>query len=128
MSGKIKITIGTTEFTADLLPTPTAQAVRAALPLTGSLHRWGREVYFSIPIQAELEPEADDLVQPGDLAFWPVGQAFCLFWGPTPASTGEEIRAASAVNVFGRLHGDPARLDALEGDADIRVENFKPDE
>lgn len=107
---QIFIEVERTQFRAELSDTRTAQAVAAALPIEGRASRWGGEIYFSIPVEAELEPDARDVVEPGELAFWPPGRAFCVFFGPTPASTGKEPRAASPVNILGRIEGDLTSL------------------
>jgi hypothetical protein len=95
---------------AELTDTSTARAIAAALPIEGRASRWGGEIYFSIPVEAGLEADARDVVGPGELGFWPPGRAFCIFFGPTPASAGKEPRAASPVNVVGRIEGDLASL------------------
>src|SRR5262247_1259861 len=83
----------------------TARAIWDALPIEAAAQTWGDEIYFRIPV-ALPEDDAREVVARGDLGYWPPGQAFCIFFGPTPASRGEEIRPASAVNVFGRVVGD----------------------
>jgi hypothetical protein len=77
-----------------------------ALPIEASAQRWGGEIYFSIAVDAELEEDSREVLQAGELAFWPPGNAFCIFFGPTPASQGNDIRAASAVNIIGKMKGD----------------------
>lgn len=88
---------------AELYNTPTGQSVWAALPVTAPVMTWGDEFYFGISAEAELETEASDVVDIGVLAYWPTMPAFCVFFGPTPVSHGQEARAASPVNVFGKL-------------------------
>lgn len=83
----------------------TARAVWDALPIEGRASTWGDEIYFSIPVEAEAE-NPKEVVDMGDLGYWPPGSAFCIFFGPTPASRGDEIRPASPVNVLGRVEGD----------------------
>jgi hypothetical protein len=107
---QIVIEVEHTQLRAGLSETPTARAIAAALPIEGRASRWGGEIYFSIPVQVELEPDARDVVEPGELAFWPLGRAFCVFFGPTPASTGQAPRAASPVNVVGRIEEDLTSL------------------
>ena len=85
----------------------TADAIWSALPIQGYANIWGEEIYFTVGINVEKE-ETQKVVEMGDVAYWPPGDALCIFFGPTPASRGDEIRAASPVNVFGRIHGDPA--------------------
>ena len=103
----IRITAGQVSATAVLHQTPTADAIWSALPIEAGANTWGDEIYFSIPVKAELEKSAKEVVEAGDLGYWPPGTAFCIFFGPTPASRGDEIRPASAVNVVGKVQGDP---------------------
>lgn len=118
----IRLTIGELAFTGRLGDSPTAESVARALPLEFTAQRWGEEYYGSVPVTAELEPGARDVLQPGELAYWPPGSALCLFWGPTPASQGEEIRAAGPVNPIGRIEGDLAPLTDLPGSVTIKLE------
>ncbi len=104
---KIMISAGQVTANAVLRQTPTADAIWTALPIEGRANTWGDEIYFSIPVEAELEKNAQEVVQPGDLGYWPPGTAFCIFFGPTPSSRGNEVRPASAVNVVGKVEGDP---------------------
>jgi hypothetical protein len=99
----------------------TAQKILNALPLDGRVNRWGEEIYFSIPVHAEQELEARADVEIGELAYWPVGKAFCIFFGPTPVSVDEKPRAYSPVNVFGRILGDASVLKNVSDNATIRV-------
>ncbi|MHC4519390.1 MAG: cyclophilin-like fold protein [Planctomycetota bacterium] len=110
MSRQITITAGGVQVRAKLDDTPTGEAIAAALPVEGQANRWGGEVYFAIPVDVDLEVDAREVLEAGELAYWPPGKMFCVFFGTTPASKGEEIRAASAVNVFGRVRGE---LDGL---------------
>ena len=104
---RILITAGQVNATAVLHQSPTADAIWDALPIEARANTWGDEIYFSIPVKAALEKNAQEVVQLGDLGYWPPGTAFCIFFGPTPTSHGEEIRPASAVNIVGKVHGDP---------------------
>jgi hypothetical protein len=117
----IKITAGALSATAELAANATADAIWAALPITAQANRWGDEIYFEIPVRLAQAAEARDVLQPGELGYWPVGHAFCIFWGPTPASHGDEIRAYSSVNVFGRLQGDPKVFDPVSGGDPIEI-------
>jgi len=103
---KIKIFVNDIEAEAELKNTPTAKAIYKMLPTDGTSHRWGDEIYFVIPLKLRLEKNADDVVEKGDLAYWPEECCFCIFFGKTPASTETEIKAASKVNVFGKIKGD----------------------
>ena len=105
MGRKIRIKAGSIEAIAELNTTKTAEAIWQALPIKGSASRWGDEIYFSIPVSLEAE-NAQEVVTIGDLGYWPPGTAFCIFFGPTPVSKGQEIRPASPVNVFGKIIGD----------------------
>ena len=100
---KIKITSGDVSAVAELKNTPTAKEIYNTLPIEASTNRWGDEIYFPIPANLDLENDAKEIVEEGDVAYWPEGSCFCIFWGRTPASKGNEIRAASKVNVFGRI-------------------------
>ncbi|KPJ54045.1 hypothetical protein AMJ39_01920 [candidate division TA06 bacterium DG_24] len=103
---EITITAGAVTLPAQLNDTPTAGRIRGALPIEGSATTWGDEIYFEIPVAAEEEPEARVDVEVGELAYWPAGRAFCIFFGPTPSSTDERPRAYSPVNVVGKVLGD----------------------
>ncbi len=123
MSLTIQITVGDLVLTANLHDTETARRVWEALPLEADGSLWGDEIYFEIPVEmGEEDPQA--VVEVGDLGYWPTGQAFCLFWGPTPASEGDESRPASAVNVFGRIVED-ARLLGAATTTHVRVERLE---
>ena len=106
MPTPIIITAGRARVRAELNDTATAQAVARALPIESEVNRWGGEIYFSIPVEVDLEEGAREVLEAGDLACWPAGNVFCIFFGPTPASIANEIRAASPVNVVGRVQGD----------------------
>jgi len=105
MGNKIHIRAGTIEAEAELNDTGTAQAIWETLPIKGRVNLWGDEIYFSIPLSLELEA-GQELVNMGELGYWPEGNAFCIFFGPTPVSQGDEIRPASPVTVFGKVIGD----------------------
>ncbi len=106
MGKKIKITAGNVSMEAELNDTQTAQKIWDALPIEQKGNTWGYEIYFAIPVKAK-EENAKEVVDLGDIAYWPPGNAFCIFFGPTPVSRGDECRAASPVNVVGKLLGNP---------------------
>jgi len=110
---KIKITAGKVEVTARLNETDTAVRVWEILPVTAHASVWGEEIYFSVPLETGTE-NAQEVVARGDVAYWPPGQALCLFFGKTPVSRGKEIRPYSPVNVIGRIEGDPKVLKPVE--------------
>lgn len=118
---KITITVGDIKASAELIDSKTAQKIWEALPITGSANTWGDEIYFSIPVKVGLE-NAKAVVLEGDLGYWPPGNAFCIFFGPTPASHGEEIKPASPVNVFGKIIGDPQVFKKVRSGAKIIIE------
>ncbi len=107
---EIRIILGNLVLNAQLNDSPTAQEVWEALPFETSFNTWGDEIYFSIPVEMDLESDAQEVVQSGDLGYWPSGNAFCIFFGPTPMSDEGEIRPASAVNVIGKVISDEERL------------------
>jgi hypothetical protein len=106
MEKKIRILIGELKAEAELNESKTSQLVWEALPIEGRANLWGEEIYFTIPVNTGLEKGSREVVSAGELGYWPTGRAFCIFFGPTPASRGNEIRAASAVNVIGKVLSD----------------------
>ena len=118
---RIIIAVENISIKAELLDTPTGRKIGAALPLEGPVNVWGDEIYFSIPLTLELEPGASQDVEVGDLGYWPAGPAFCIFFGPTPVSTGDQPRAYSPVNVFGRLLDNPDSLKTVSDGATIKI-------
>jgi len=119
--GKINISVESLSLEAEMFETPTARKMMEALPFESSANVWGDEIYFDIPLSLELEPDARADVEVGDLAYWPAGPAFCIFFGPTPVSTGDQPRAYSPVNVFGRVSGDTGKLKTISAGAVIKV-------
>jgi len=122
MARIIKITAGTVEVFATLSTCPTADAIWNALPVTSTAETWGDEIYFDVPVRVRLDDTARDVVEKGALGYWPSGPAFCIFFGPTPMSRGNEIRPASAVNVFGSVNGDLSVLKKVRSGSAILVE------
>ena len=121
---KIKITTSSTGPVDAVLSDEnprTAKAIYEALPIKGNANLWGDEVYFSIPVEANPE-NGKSVVELGDLAYWPPVNAFCIFFGPTPMSRGDEIRPASAVNVFGRITGDPKVFKKVRNGEKVTIE------
>lgn len=119
---RIQITTGDVSLTATLNNSPTASQIWEALPIVGRVQTWGDEIYFPIPVSADADDTAADVVDKGAVAYWPPGNALCLFWGPTPASRGDEIRPASAVNVCGMIEGDASILADAPNGGEIRIE------
>ncbi len=100
---KIRISFPLFSLEAQLLDNKTADKIYSTLPITSSSKLWGDEIYFSIPFHMEKDESAKEVVEKGELGFWPEGNAFCIFFGKTPASKEGEIRPASAVNIFGKV-------------------------
>lgn len=125
MSKRIMIIVNTMEIEAELDDSPTAALIWKHLPIEGSANTWGEEIYFSIPVKADLEPGARDEMRIGELAYWPPGEAFCIFFGRTPMSQGDECRAASPVNPVGNILGDPGVLKSVQGGAAVRIERHE---
>ena len=121
MQERIRIETGGVEFHAVLNDTATAQAIMNALPIVGEANRWGGEIYFSIPVEAALEAGARDVLKAGEIGYWPSGTALCLFFGPTPASEGDEIRAASDVNIVGRIEDRLDELWSVPDGAEVQI-------
>ena len=114
---EIKIFAEDIEAVAELYKTPTAEAIYNLLPLDGAANRWGDEIYFVLPLRIDIENDATDVVEEGDIAYWPEGRCFCIFFGTTPASIEGEIKAVSKVNIFGKIKGDPTIFkDVQNGD------------
>lgn len=118
---KIDITVEGILLPAQLTPSRTTDLIAAALPLEGGVHTWGEEIYFEIPIDAPLADDAVQEVEVGTIAYWPPGRALCIFFGPTPVSTGEKPQAYSPVNVIGQITGDTAILKKVPDGATIRI-------
>jgi hypothetical protein len=100
---RVRFTVGDIEIDAEFNDSATARKIIEALPIESSGSYWGGEFYFSVPVEAAAEKDAREVVDQGTVAFWPEGSCLCLFWGSTPASEGDECRAASKVNVVGRV-------------------------
>jgi hypothetical protein len=116
------IRVGAFSIDAALDDTPTARQIASALPIRTAFNTWGDEIYFRIPVEAELDATAREVVDLGDLGYWPPGQAFCIFFGPTPMSQAGEIRPASAVNIVGRVRGDATQLKQVIRASEIVLE------
>ena len=121
MTRRIRIRCGEVEVAATLNDSPSARAIWDALPIRGSANIWGDEIYFRIPV-ALTEDNAQEVVELGDLGYWPPGSAFCIFFGPTPMSRGSEIRPASPVNVFGRVDGDVGAFKRVSSGTQVVIE------
>ena len=119
---RIQFDFGAIRLEAELLDTPTAKAIAAVLPIEGSALTWGEEVYFDIPVAAPREAGARAVVEPGEIAYWPDGNAIAIGFGRTPISQGDECRLASPCNIWGRALDDVKALKAVRSGAPIKVE------
>jgi hypothetical protein len=122
---EIHIKAGHVSIKAVLHDTPTASEIRRILPIRGTVQLWGDEIYFTIPLKTGLEPDARQDAEVGEIGYWPTGPALCIFFGPTPASTGPKPRAYSPVNIVGRVMGDPAVLKGIPEGAEILIHSVK---
>ncbi|MCD6520616.1 MAG: hypothetical protein J7M05_11915 [Anaerolineae bacterium] len=121
---KIRITAGDVSVTASLNDSKTAEAIWNVLPIEARANTWGEEIYFGIPVHLK-EENAQAVVELGDLGYWPPGHAFCIFFGRTPVSQGNEIRPASPVNVFGKIEGDPTVFTKVRDGERIIIEKVE---
>ena len=126
MPRDLRITAGSVSALAMLDDSPTARAIWEALPIEAKAETWGDEIYFTIPVSLK-EDGARPVVEMADLGYWPPGRAFCIFFGPTPASEGEEIRPASPVNVFGRVQGDVTAFRKVRAGTLVRLTRASPE-
>ncbi|GAB4112516.1 MAG: cyclophilin-like fold protein [Candidatus Caldatribacteriota bacterium] len=122
---KIKLIVDNIELEAELNNSKTADKIWELLPIEGRVNTWGEEIYFSIGEKIELEKDANEVVSLGDLGYWPPGQAFCIFFGMTPVSYGNQIRAASPVNIFGKIIGDPKTFQQVKTGAKINIKKVE---
>ena len=119
---KIKIIIGHISMEGELNDSSTAKKIAKALPIRTAFSTWGEEIYFTTPVDAELDSTAREEVEVGDLGFWPTGNAFCIFFGQTPMSRPGKIVPASAVNIIGRIHGDATKFKEVMQEREVVVE------
>ena len=119
---RIKIIAGDISAVAELSSGKTPDAIWDSLPIDNIVNTWGDEIYFEIPVTSALDETAREVVEKGDLGYWPAGRAFCIFFGPTPASQGDEIRPGSAVNIVGRVKGNTDLFKRVRDGENIKLE------
>lgn len=118
---RIRFDFGALTLDAELLDTPTAQAVATALPISSNALTWGEEVYFEIPVKIARETDARAVVTPGEVAYWPDGRCIALGYGRTPISQGDECRLASPCNIFARIDGDVKTLATVRAGSRVHI-------
>ncbi|MGD1991756.1 MAG: cyclophilin-like fold protein [Anaerolineae bacterium] len=123
---RVIISAGDVSLLGELNDSPTAREIWDALPVEGTAKTWGEEIYFEVPVDVDQAPDARAVVEVGELGYWPVGRALCLFFGLTPASTDDRPRAYSPVNIVGRVLGDATRLRAVQDGDPVRVMRDSP--
>ena len=122
MGKKIKIKAKDLVIEAELNESKTSALIMKILPIESDVNTWGDEVYFTIPVTADLDETAKEFVEVGDLGYWPTGKAFCIFFGPTPITRGGKIKPASSVNIVGKVIGDAKVFKKLKDGDEIRIE------
>jgi hypothetical protein len=122
---KIIIHTEAIEMEAELNDGPSAERIWEALPIEGQSNRWGDEIYFSIPVKIGSDPGARQDVDVGELGYWPQGNAFCIFFGPTPVSSGDQPRAYSPVNILGKVSGDATLFRAVKDGERVIIQSSK---
>jgi hypothetical protein len=118
---RIRFNFGAITLDAELLDTPTARLIAAAVPMTSAAQTWGQEVYFEVPVEAAREADARAVVVPGEIAYWPEGRCIAIGFGRTPISQGDETRLASPCNIFARALSDVKALARVKAGARIKV-------
>ena len=123
---KILITTSRVSLPAIIYDSPTSRAIWDALPIVTSVNTWGDEIYFDIKLKIPLESDAHAQVAVGELGYWPMGRAFCIFFGPTPISSDNQPVAASPVNIFGRVEGDATQFKSVRDSEELAITRLEP--
>ncbi|OGL39285.1 MAG: hypothetical protein A2042_07340 [Candidatus Schekmanbacteria bacterium GWA2_38_11] len=122
MAKIIKIKTSGIVVEAKLNDSRTSKLIWEALPIIAKVETWGDEIYFTIPVISDLDETAKEFVEEGDLGYWPIGKAFCIFFGPTPITKGNKIKPASSVNIIGKVKRDPKVFKKAKDGDEIRIE------
>ena len=122
MTKKIKIKIAGIIVEAELNDSQTSKLLWEALPIIAKVETWGDEIYFTIPVISDLDETAREFVEEGDLGYWPIGKAFCIFFGPTPITKENKIKPASTVNKIGKIKEDAKVFKKAKDGDEIRIE------
>ncbi|MDA0276660.1 MAG: hypothetical protein O3A06_10625 [Proteobacteria bacterium] len=118
---RLKVESGAVSLDIERRDTSTTKALAAALPFESTAQTWGEEVYFSTPVSAKLEPDAQQTVEPGTACFWTQGEAIALPFGRTPISTDARSRLAAPCNLISKILGDCRVLANVRSGAKIKV-------
>jgi len=119
---RIRIAWNGGEVIANLLEKSSVKQLVSALPCDARASTWGDEVYFELPVKMALEPDAQQVVEPGTVCYWVEGSSLALPFGRTPASQGDEPRLVTRCYVLGKIEGDPRELKKVKPGVAIRVE------
>jgi len=103
-----------------IIDNPVSQKLSQSLPIESAAKTWGGEIYFETGLTAPAYNLTTD-VNVGDVAYWPDGKCLCVFFGRTPASTGDKPIPASGVVVVGKASVDPEDLGRVKPGARIKV-------
>jgi hypothetical protein len=96
-----------------ILSPRTVDAISRFLPIEGRAAVWQSGVYFEVPLRMGVE-KPKERVKKGDIAYWPLGSAFCIFFG--------DMRPHSPVNLMGYVKENIDVFSEVKSGAKIRVE------
>ena len=122
---EIRIKVGEVVVNGEMEDSALAGRIYDALPFNVRASTWGKEIYFEIPVDSDIETPVSE-VEKGDIAYWPEGRCLCLFFGPTPMSRGEKPIPASAVEVVGKMASDYRGLEKVRSGEKVLVEKASP--
>ena len=119
-----KIFINNFEIIADLNNSSTASQIWNSLPISSNINTWGHEIYFNTSVSAEIEEKAKEVIQLGEIVYWPSGKAIAIGFGKTPISLGDEIRLASKCNVWANTNFDLKKLITIRQGEKVLVQKI----